>query len=717
MLRSDIQFPYGAVYFRKSNPPQEHWERDYKVAAEDGLNVFRHWFMWGAIEVGPGVYDWDEYDRQFDLAANNGIKTVIAELIQSVPDWAIRRYSHAVQITADGRKLSSNMGVSSATGGFAKNGGGALTLNCPEVREAAGNFLKAMVTRYKDHPAIYGYDVWNECNYGENIDYSSYTKVAFRKWLESKYGSLKALARAWHRYSYAEWDDVEPPVQMAAYPECIDWLQFKRDNFYEQMQWRIDTIRSIDQKNVIAAHGVSGSIPDMAAHGCDDWLAASKVEVYGFTWIQARKGTEPWKTWYGVDINRAAARGKPFWHAERQGGPLWLQPQVIGRDKEDGRVAEPEDIRIWSMTSLAGGARGVLNLRWRPLLDGPLFGAFGAYGMDGSRTPRSEMQSTLAKWANDPAQAPLWETKPVRGEIGILVVRETQEWDYLLNYERNEKPYPEAMWGAYRAFLDNGLQPDWVHIDDIEAYELLYFPYPIMFTAEQAARLKAWVENGGTLIAEACPGYFGDRGHVGQVQPNMGLDTVFGAREEDVEFMPDIGDRIHFRFGETAVDGGGFLQSYRLTGGTGRGHFEDGRLAIVENHFGKGRTLLIGTNPSVAYYRTNGKANAPFFAELFKWSGSRRHVSLSNPALYARVHKGERGSFLWLVNPSRTAQSTAVSFADGINIAAAGNALWPVGQSPQNGQHITVPPRDVLILTLEQLDERVPTGDWSHVVA
>ena len=32
---------------------------------------------------------------------------------------------------------------------------------------------------------------------------------------------------------------------------------------------------------------------------------------------------------YGVDINRAAARGKPFWHAERQGGPLWLQPQVI----------------------------------------------------------------------------------------------------------------------------------------------------------------------------------------------------------------------------------------------------------------------------------------------------------------------------------------------------------------------------------------------------
>jgi len=42
-------FPYGAVYFRKSNPPREDWERDYKTAAELGVNVMRHWFMWAVI--------------------------------------------------------------------------------------------------------------------------------------------------------------------------------------------------------------------------------------------------------------------------------------------------------------------------------------------------------------------------------------------------------------------------------------------------------------------------------------------------------------------------------------------------------------------------------------------------------------------------------------------------------------------------------------------
>ena len=218
---------------------------------------------------------------------------------------------------------------------------------------------------------------------------------------------------------------------------------------------------------------------------------------------------------------------------------------------------------------------------------------------------------------------------------------------------------------AVRGFFDNGVQADWVHIDDIDSYDALYFAYPIMLTREQANKLAAWVERGGRLVSEACPAYFGDRGHVGTVQPNMGLDEVFGAREEEVEFMPDIGDRIHFKLDSLAVDGGGLLQSYRLTGGNGRGRFHDGRLAVVENSFGKGRTLLIGTNPSVTYYRTQGEANGEFFAELVRWSGRSRHVTLSNPAVFARIHKGEKGSFLWLVNPTRTPQVTEVALAEG----------------------------------------------------
>ena len=701
---TDLQLPFGAVYFRKSNPPRADWERDYAVAAEDGLNVFRHWFMWGSIERRPGVYDFDDYDRQLDLAARHGIRTVIASMIHSVPDWAVRRWSHARQMRADGRVLGSHMGVSAATGGFSENGMGAgtLSLDCPEVRDAAGAFIRAMAARYRGHPGLWAYDVWNECNYAADVDYSPFAKAAFREWLRAKYGTVEALAPVWHRYSYAEWDDVEPPTQMAPYPECLDWLRFRREHAYDDMQWHIDQIRGQDADVAVVAHGVSGAVPNLAANGCDDWAAASKVDAYGFTWIQARKGAEAWKNWYGVDINRAAARGKPFWHAERQGGPLWLQPQVIGRDKEDGRMAEPEDIRLWSLTSLAGGARGVVNLRWRPLLDGPLFGAFGAYGMDGARTPRSAMQSRLAKWGNKPDLAGLWAAKPVQGEVGILFVPDTQEWDYTLMFSRAEKPYPAAMWGAFRGWLEQGVQPDWVHIDDMDGYDLLYFPYPIMFTAAQAARIRAWVEAGGTLICESCPGYFGDMGHVGPFQPNHGLDTLFGAREEEVEWMPDIGNRYGFSFDAAAVDGAGILQSYLPAGGTVRGRFADGRVAVVEHRAGSGRTLLVGSNPSVAHYTPTdkgrtGTGNGAFFAALWRWAGKARHVELSNPALQARLHVGEAGSFLWLVNPTREEQRTRATVA---GRAASGRVLWPEDRGSAGGE-LLVGARDVAVLHLD----------------
>lgn len=692
------QLPFGAVYFRKSNPPREDWERDYGVAAADGLNVFRHWFMWGAIEQKPGVYVWDEYDRQLDLAARNGIKTIIAELIHAVPDWAYRKFAHARQIRADGRPLTSNMGVSAATGGFASNGGGAgaLTLNCPEVKEAAGAFLTALATHYKGHPGLLGYDVWNEVNYSPAVDYSAWMKADFREWLKAKYGDLETLGRNWYRFSYAEWDDIEPPHEVAAYPENLDWLAFKRENYYGQMQWRIDTIRAIDQDCLIAAHGVGGAIPNMASGGSDDWLAASKVELYGLTWVPSRRGFAPWQNFFGPDITRAAARGKKWWHAERPGGPLWLQPQVLGRDKEDGRVMDSEDVRTLTMTSFAAGATGMMNLRYRPLLDGPLFGAFGSYGMDGSRTPRSEEASRIAKWANVPEQKSLWEARPVKGDIALLVIPEAQAMDYLLNYNHRPETYREAMWGAYRGFLDNGLQPDWVLIDHIDDYDTIYAPYPISLTAEHARALAAWVDKGGTLISEATPGYFGDRGKVGTVQPHNGLDVVFGAREFDVEFMPDIGDRIRFDLDGAPVGGGGFLQSYTATSGTPRGKFADGRLAVVENVHGSGRTLLVGTHPGVAYFKTSSAENLSYFRKVFEWTRRERNLTLDNSAVIARLHRGSAGGAVYVLNPTRSEQRARIALGEAHQHLRVDGSYW--GEA--DGVDVTVPPRDVVILKL-----------------
>src|SRR3954469_24783044 len=147
-------FPYGAVYFRKSNPPEESWARDHQTAARVGMNTFRHWFMWSAIEVAPGKYDWRDYDMMMDLAAKNGIKVVIAELITAAPEWMFHKYPQARYLASDGTVQNSNIGGSSATGGFP-----GLCLDNPEVKAAAEKFLIALVEHYRGHPALLGFDL------------------------------------------------------------------------------------------------------------------------------------------------------------------------------------------------------------------------------------------------------------------------------------------------------------------------------------------------------------------------------------------------------------------------------------------------------------------------------------------------------------------------------------------------------------------------------
>ncbi|MDO6732380.1 beta-galactosidase [Marinovum sp. 2_MG-2023] len=687
MTAKTPQIPFGAVYFRKSNPPREDWSRDYGIASQDGLNTFRHWFMWSAIERKPGVFDWDDCDRQLDLAAENNMATVIAEFTMAAPDWLQRKYAQHRQVSIDGKYMASTLSPSVAVGGFGQGlgGAGALTLNAPEVHEAVMEFLTTLATRYKDHPGLYGYDVNNEVNYQPDFDFSDATAAAFRVWLQEKYGSLDALAEVWHRYSYAEWDDIMPPRQVQPYAECYDWLRFRRDNFYGHVEDKIATIRAVDPHAKIISHGIAGAVTALGRHGCDDWRAASQVDIYGYTWIAARKGNQAWRNFFAGDLIRGASRGKPFWHAERQGGPLWMQPQVMGRDKDDARVAEPSDIRLWSLASFAAGARGMMNLRYRPLLDGPLFGAFGSYGMDGSRTERSDMAASIAQWTNAPEQADAMAAKPMRGEVGLLFADETQMFDSLLSAEGQFKTFQEAMWGAYRGFMDAGLQPDWVHPDDMDGYDVIYAPYPVMWPRAVAERIRDWVAAGGTLISEACPAYFGDHGRVGVHQPNFGLDQMFGAREVEVEFMPDIADHAHFELNGTRMTCGGFRQAYDAPEAEVLARFPDGKAAIVANTHGAGRTLLVGSHLSAADFqaRETGGSGAPGWWDFVcDWAGVTANVTCTNSAVITRLHCSDNARYVWCINPTNRPQTCRISI-DGAPVE--GRPLWLDGTDRGDG--------------------------------
>ncbi len=691
---TDPVFPFGAVYFRKSNPPEQDWERDHKTAAQLGVNVFRHWFLWGSIEASPGKYDWRDYDRMVELEGQNHIRVVIAELTdRRAPEWMWDKYPQARVVNSQGNEAFPSADNSSATGVAP------MCLDNEEVKDAAGKFLTALVERYRGNPAVLGYDVWNEGSVQEC--FCPATQAKFREWLKAKYGTLEALERAWHRYGLGDWVNVHPPHTTNGYADSLDWLAFRRDDALRLMKWRTDLIRQLDKKNKVTAHGT-------ASYTEVEWRMAANVDSFGYTWVASRHSNAPWMQFNAVDVARSVSRGKPFWHAEATGGPLWLQPQVVGRPLDDGRSSDDKDVRVWSMIDMAGGATGILFTRWRPLLDGPLFGAFGPMGMDGSVTPQAEMAGKLARWTN--AHPEIWKSRPVRGDVGIVYVQEANDFNSIQSSAAGTGAggafaagaYTRSLEGAYEAFFDSNIQADYVSIDDIAEYPVIYLAYPEMLKKSTADKLRDYVAKGGKLISEGTPGYFGDGGTAGAVQPNLGLDQLFGASETYVQFTPDLLDKLTLTVRNEQIGGAYFLQEYKLAGGQAVGQYANGHIAAVENTSGRGKTLLIGSFPAGSYARNHSPATREFFASLLAWAGVQPKLRSSDPEVQVRLHQGTGGTYAWVVNPTRTPRTVKISLPFAFQRAT---EMWQEGAAPPavngNTLSVTVGDRDAAVVRLQ----------------
>ena len=189
-------FPYGAVYFRKSNPPAEDWARDHATAARVGMNTFRHWFLWSAIEVAPGKFDWADYDRMMDLAAANGLKVVIAEFTTCAPEWAFRQYAHA--------RYQANDGIAGEQRDWREHGGGWISRAVPgqcgcaggggAISDGAGAAVPESSGAAGVRPLEREY-LRRRRREEDELLLRGARKQQLREWLQAKYGTLAAAGQ------------------------------------------------------------------------------------------------------------------------------------------------------------------------------------------------------------------------------------------------------------------------------------------------------------------------------------------------------------------------------------------------------------------------------------------------------------------------------------------------------------------------------------------
>ncbi len=353
------------------------------------------------------------------------------------------------------------------------------------------------------------------------------------------------------------------------------------------------------------------------------------------------QSTRPWSYTMlaaGLDFSRSAGHSfnKGFWIGELQ----------AGQGATGMRIAEPvtaHDEEFWMWQVVAHGARELAIYAWYPMSSGFESNGYGLIDLDGTITDRARAAGKVAKILQRHA-SDLLNAQPARASVAILYNRlsymvggSQPSMSKLGNAER------DSLMGLYRAFMEQHIPVDFVDAHDaaqnkLGQYKILFLPFPVMLSQDAAEGVKRYVQNGGTVVAEARLAWNDERGFASDIIPGFGLDEVFGAKEKLIrpvdkpELRIEVSAELPGVQANQPVVGAAFEEDLEpLNGGRVLGRFSDGSPAIVGHSWGKGKAILVGSFVALGYQRTGDKATKQFFLSLARAAGVRQEVGLAGP--------------------------------------------------------------------------------------
>jgi len=671
---------------------REEWKRDIQQIKSLGFNSVKTWVEWSHCEPRKGEYNFKNLEIILDLAEEADLKVIIQVYGESAPEWVGKAFPDGLFEAQNGDKIKPQV----APGYCIDNEG---------VKDAFVRFYQKAAKIAVQYSSFYGWDLWSEphiVQWGspgwiENAQYCfcPYTQERFRQWLMKKYTTLEDLNKSWYR-NFETWEDVEPPrfSTILTYTDFVDWKSFLYDKMAEDLKLRYDAVRTFDKTHVATAHASPVSLfSSPYGRGAeDDFLFAEQVDYYGLS--QYPKHNQPgdwipWRFMAGADFSYSAnKKNGGYYVGEFQAGFGTVGLNV-------GDPVTPEDHRIWVLSSLATGAKGIFTYAYYPMSSGYESGGYGLINLDGSLTERSVELGKLAKMI-DNQSALFSKAKPIKAEIALLYNPLSQMVGGMRRVGTQDG-HTNSLIGYYRFFTDLNIPVEFIHRKDMESgdlsqYKLIIVPYALMFNQKTAEGLKAFVAKGGYVLSEARLAWNDEKGHTSEIIPGLELSEVFGVRESKVKTLPNvmikIVDNYHpsmaYLKNNDTLNGSLFAESLEPLKDSKNlrvlATLEDNTPCIITNTYGKGQTMYVGSFLALANSRGSlwdqstqrisiqdsaNKNINDFILGLVKWAKIFRPFNViqygeTENSLIVRLHEYPGGNLLYVLNHGKTNENATI---------------------------------------------------------
>ncbi len=578
-------FLYGVDYYPEQWS-ETLWEQDAQRMQECGVNAVRIGeFAWAMFEPQEGKFDFALFDRAIAILAKHNIKIIFGTPTATPPKWLTEKYPETLYVFDD-RQVSNDQTRRH------------YNYNSPVYRKFSRRIVEKLTEHYKDNPNIIGWQIDNEFNNENPEAWSESDRAAFRVWLKNKYKTLDDLNARWGTIfwsqTYTDWEQIDLPFKATSLHNpslMLDYRRFISDSVESFMNEQIEIIRKNRPNDFITQNGSFKNI--------DYYKFSRNLDLHSSANYPLFNDNPQYSTGTSLTFHRSVT-GR-FMIMEQQtgaGGQTYLL-----------RTPQPGEMRLWTFQSLAHGADGIIHFRWRTARRG--IEEYWQGVLDQDNVPRARFEDFKKEGAEINRIAPeIFDSKIVSD---IAVIKDFEdEWVYEHQFLTNEVHASWAAGDIFRAASEQKFNIDFISPEqDFNRYKIVFAPYSILMDEQLAAKMKAFVAGGGTLIVSAHSAVKDrDNTYTDQTIPIMGMKELFGAEIDSFNvYQPPSKDKNSLKFTDGAnISVQVFADLLKPT--TAKilavwdKDFLKGKPAATENKSGKGKAVYYGSffNTDAARY-------------------------------------------------------------------------------------------------------------------
>ena len=476
-------------------------------------------FSWAVLEPEEGKYNLDWLEQIIDNLYKEGIYTILATPSGARPKWMADKYPEVLRMDPDRTRRF--------FGGRHNH-----CYTSPVYREKIHAMDKLLSQRLGSHPGVLLWHISNE--FGGEC-YCPLCQQKFREWLKEKYGTIENLNSSWcttfWSHIYNSFDQIEAPSHKgedALHALNLDWRRFVTDRTADFIKEEVSAIREGGSGLPVTANLMYDY------NGLDYKKFRDILDVVSWDNYPGWHKKEEFLTAIDAGMQHDLMRS-----IKKQPFLLMESCPSATNWKPINKLKKPGMLLAASLQAVAHGADSVLyfQLHQSQGASEKFHGAvIDHYGGDDTRVFKEVTEVGAA----------LETLKEVCGcqtksAAAVLYDRENNWAIQDVQGPRNENMfYTEAVQKQYRALREQGLNVDVISMEHgLSGYKIVAAPMAYMFKDGYEEKLRAFAENGGTLVITYWTGLVDETDKCFLGGTPYGLMEAAGLRTTEIDALYD----------------------------------------------------------------------------------------------------------------------------------------------------------------------------------